>query len=126
MKKVMTISQTGTLIYPQVEVASNFRRRFLGLMGRRNLDEGTGLLLTHCSSIHTCFMCFPIDVVYLDRNFKVLEYETVRPWRLGSLIKGTCHILELPACAADQLRRGQLIALQMITDSRKGNRDADR
>lgn len=115
MKKVMTISQDGEIVYPQIEVASNFRQRFWGLMGRRQLEDGRGLLLERCSGIHTCFMKFPIDVVYLDRSFKVLDYETVRPWKLGSLIKGACHVLELPAGAGTQLKRGHPVALMLYS-----------
>jgi len=111
MKKVITISQGGKICYPRIEMASNFRQRFWGLMGRGGLVEGTGLLLKHCSSIHTCFMKFPIDVVYLDHSFKVLDVETVRPWKLGSLIKGARHVLELPEYAGDQLKRGYPITL---------------
>lgn len=111
MKKVIAISQNGEIAYPQIEVADDFWQRFCGLMGRKQLEDGEGLLLRHCSSIHTCFMKFSIDVVYLDRNFKVLDYETVRPWKIGSLIKGAHHVLELPAGAGTQLKRGNPIAL---------------
>jgi len=111
MKKMIAIGQEGETAYLQVEVADNFWQRFWGLMGRKQLEDGRGLLLEGCSGIHTCFMKFPIDVVYLDRNFKVLNYETVKPWKLGSLIKGACHVLELPAGAGNQLKQGQSIAL---------------
>lgn len=111
MGKEIAISQDGEIAYPQIEVAADFWQRFCGLMGRKQLADGTGLLLKNCSSIHTCFMKFPIDVVYLDRNFKVLNYETVRPWKLGSLIKGVRHVLELPEGAGAQLKRGHPIAL---------------
>lgn len=111
MKKVSSLSQEGRIIYPQIEIAANFRQRFWGLMGRKQLAEGSGLLLERCSGIHTCFMKFSIDAVYMERNFRVLDYETIRPWKLGSLIKGACHVLELPAGAGNRLKRGYPIAL---------------
>lgn len=120
MKKMITVSQEGKVIYSQIEVASTFTQRFWGLMGREQLGEEKGLLLERCSCIHTCFMRFAIDVVYLDQAFTVLDYETVRPWRRGSRVKGARHVLELPANAGSQLRRGHPIELKMITNSQKG------
>ena len=55
----------------QLEVADNFVKRFLGLMGRKNLPQGQGLLITNCNSIHMCFMKFPIDVIYIDEDWKI-------------------------------------------------------
>lgn len=106
MKKKMAVYQNNKLIYPQVEIASNFFRRLHGLMGKQRLEDGEGLLLLKCSGVHTCFMRFPIDVVYLDADFRVLEYDTVRPWSLGSFVKGTKSILELPAAGGKRLKKG--------------------
>lgn len=121
MGKVIAISQDGEVFYPQIEVADNFWQRFCGLMGRKQLADGAGLLLKRCSSIHTCFMKFTIDVVYLDRNLKVLEYETIRPWKLGSLIKGVSHVLELPEGAGSQLKRGHPISLMLYSSVGEDN-----
>lgn len=52
-------------------------------MGCRSLDVGKGLFLRPCTSIHTCFMRFPIDVIFLDAHDRVLKVRKhVRPWRL--------------------------------------------
>lgn len=96
-----------------VQTADTFLSRFLGLMGKRELPEGTGLWLKPCSSIHCCFMRFAIDVIYLDAGDRVLYSETVRPWRIGRIVKGTRSVLELNAgeargiCAGEELRRMQ-------------------
>jgi uncharacterized membrane protein (UPF0127 family) len=42
-----------------------------GLLGRRSLPPGEGLLIAHCGSIHTVGMRFAIDVVFLDRSWRV-------------------------------------------------------
>jgi len=87
----------------QLEVAAGFWRRFRGLMLRRQLPAGHGLLLTACSSVHTCFMRFALDLVYLDRQGKVLRcVQNVKPWRAsnsGALLSraGVAHCMELPA-----------------------------
>lgn len=88
----------GTDLATKVDVAGTFGRRFLGLMGRAVLVPGAGLLLTPCSSVHTWFMRFPIDLVYLDAGWRVLHtVEALAPFRLGPYVRGTRHVLELPA-----------------------------
>jgi uncharacterized membrane protein (UPF0127 family) len=75
-----------------------------GLLGRRELPEGEGILLRHAGSIHTFFMRFPIDAVFLDREQTVLRVvPDIRPWRAAGQ-KGARAVLELPAGEAG--RRG--------------------
>ena len=65
------------------EVAETFAERARGLIGRRGLPSGTGMLITKCNCIHTCFMRFPIDAVFLDGGGQVVKtVRNVRPWRL--------------------------------------------
>jgi len=65
------------------EVAETFAQRTKGLIGRRDLASGTGLLITRCNCIHTCFMRFPIDATFLDRKGDVVKIvRNIRPWRL--------------------------------------------
>lgn len=75
--------------------AANFLTRFRGLMMKKKLYPFTGLFLKNCSCIHTCFMRFPIDVIYLDQEYKVLDSETIEPWKRGKMIKGAKHVLEV-------------------------------
>ena len=81
-------------------VADSPRTRLRGLLGRRELPAGEGLLLRPSSSIHTWFMRFAIDVVFLDRELRVLRIvEAVRPWRFAGC-RGAHAVLELGAGAA--------------------------
>ena len=65
------------------EVAETFRDRMRGLVGRDGLAPGTGMLITRCNCIHTLFMRFPIDAVFLDRRGDAVKtVRNVRPWRL--------------------------------------------
>ena len=105
MKKVYEILQGGTCC-AAVEVADTFFARFRGLMLRKSLDPGEGLLLKDCPAIHCCFMRFPIDAVYLDKNMTVLAKETVNPWHLGRRVPGTVHVLELDKGKAEGLGPG--------------------
>ena len=85
--------------------------RLRGLLGRDGLDAGEGLLLQPASSIHTFFMRFPIDAVFLDRSFVVVGIaDEVEPWRAASR-RGAKAVLELPA--GESLRRGLAVGDQL-------------
>ena len=88
----------------EVEIAESFLSRLRGLMGRRRLDEGHGLLLAPCNSIHMLFMRFAIDVVYLDKNFCIKKIARDVPTWIGmSFCFGAWGALELPSGEADRL-----------------------
>lgn len=95
----------------QVVLADNFIKRFRGLMGKKHLFSGEGLLLKNCSSVHCYFMHIPIDVVYLSKDMYVLFIETIQPWHIGKFVRKTRHILELPAGFAKDLQVGSKLSL---------------
>jgi uncharacterized membrane protein (UPF0127 family) len=67
-------------------------------MGRSSLPPGEALLIRPCSSVHSFFMRFPIDVVFLDREGVVLKvYAPLRPWRASTWVRGARQALEMPA-----------------------------
>ena len=89
----------------EVEIAETFLSRLRGLMGRRRLEEGHGLLLAPCNSIHMLFMRFAIDVVYLDKDFYIKKIaRNVLPWIGMSFCFGAWGALELPSGEADRLK----------------------
>ncbi len=89
------------------EIADRALPRMRGLMGRRALPAGEGLLLRPAPAIHTAFMRFPIDALFLDRELRVLEVvERLRPWRTASS-RGARAVLEL--AAGESSRRGVLV-----------------
>ena len=64
------------------EVAETFAERAKGLIGRKGLAPGEGMLIPRCNCIHTFFMRFPIDATFFDRSGKVVKtVRNVRPWR---------------------------------------------
>ena len=94
----------GTIVCERCTVADNPLRRMRGLLGRDGLDSGEGLLLRPASAVHTYFMRFPIDVVFLDRSLVVVDIaDSVDPWKARSR-KGAKAVLELPAGESE--RRG--------------------
>jgi uncharacterized protein len=88
----------GTALVERGRVADNLWTRFRGLMGERALPAGDGMLITPCTSVHCMFMSIPIDVVYCDRQDRVVAIDAaLKPWHIGSLHKGVHHVIELPA-----------------------------
>lgn len=84
------------------ELADRPLARMRGLMWRNGLPAGEGLLLRPAPSIHTAFMRFPIDAVFLDRDLRVLAVvERLRPWRTASK-RSARAVLELPAGEASR------------------------
>ena len=95
---------TGAAVCERCVVADRPLLRMRGLLGRRDLHADEGILLRPAGSIHTHFMRFPIDVVFLDRDCRVVDVRpTVRPWRTASK-RGAKAVLELRAGEAQ--RRG--------------------
>ena len=71
-------------LVPQLKIARTFWQRAMGLMGKRRLAAGHGMLFPHCRSIHTCFMRFPLDVIFLDgENRPVKIIRNLKPWRMA-------------------------------------------
>ena len=88
----------------RIEEADTFWKRFLGLMGRRRLPRGQGLLLSPCSSVHMCFMRFSIDVLYLDEEYRILKIaRNLLPWIGMSICPGAKSALELAAGEAERM-----------------------
>jgi uncharacterized protein len=85
-------------------------------MGRRGLAPGEGLLLKPTPSIHTCFMRFPIDAVFLDAELRVLDVKPhLRPWRFAGR-RRTRAVLELASGEAQRLslRAGAVLELAPV------------
>jgi len=97
-----------------IDVADSVWRRFVGLMGRRELPAGHGLCIRPCSSIHMFFMRFPIDAVFVDGDGRIVRlYEAIRPWRVTRIVRRAKAVLELPAGTArsHRLNVGDMITL---------------
>lgn len=102
----------GTLA-SRIETAFDSKRRNQGLLGRSGLDGGSALVLAPCTAVHTFFMKFAIDVVFVDRRGRVIKAVTeLRPWRIAVAL-GAHAVVELPAgvIVASGTRAGDAIAL---------------
>jgi uncharacterized membrane protein (UPF0127 family) len=103
----------GAVVCERCTVADTMVPRMKGLLGRRELPSGEGILLRPASSIHMFFMRFPIDAVFLDGDLRVLRVvPDLRPWRIAAR-RGARSILELAAgeCGRRGVEEGQQLRL---------------
>ena len=90
------------LVARVIETAFESRSRNRGLLGRSGLADDTALILAPCSSIHTCFMQFAIDVAFVDRDGQILRARrAVAPWRIQASLRASA-VVELAAGALDR------------------------
>lgn len=92
------------VVVQNLEIANTAWQRFKGLMGRKAIEEGSGLWLEPCADIHSCFMRFKFDAVFLDGSGKVLHLiEKMKPWRMSRYVLKGKVVLELPAGEIERL-----------------------
>jgi hypothetical protein len=104
----------GAVVCERCEIPKSAFGRARGLLGRSGLEPGSGMLIDSAPSVHMFFMRFPIDVVFLDRDRRVVGVRHgLRPWRVAGARRAVAA-LELPAgaAAAAGLERGDVLALE--------------
>lgn len=116
MKTLELRTVDGRCVARRVRMACSFRSRCMGLLSRDAIPPEEGLLLLPGGSIHTLGMRFTIDVVFLNRQMRILALaERVPPWRIRVAPRGTRRVLEL---AAGQISATKLtIGTYLIVDS---------
>lgn len=115
--KRFSVRNTGknTTLVTDGTLASSFVSRFFGLMGRRGVPEGGGMLITSSASIHSFFMRFRFDAIFIDRDRRVVKVvPSMRQWWVAFGGKGAKDVLELPAgvAAATNTERGDVLAFE--------------
>ena len=115
MRRVVTVQkEDGTVVCERCLIADSMWLRMKGLLGRADLPENEGILITPCSSIHMFFMGFAIDAVFLDRDLQVLKVvPRLRPWRMAARLRAR-SVLELAAGACE--RRGVQVGDRLSLD----------
>jgi len=85
----------------------------MGLLALPPLERGQALWLAGCGSVHTWGMRYPIDVLFLDGELRVLRVtHGLRPWAVGWKAPATRHVVELPAGAAREVREGDRLRVE--------------
>ena len=108
---------SGAPVSERCEIAETPVSRMRGLLGRARLERGEALLIRPTWSVHTFFMRFPIDVVFVDRDLRVLGVApNLRPWRAAARRRAHA-VLELAAgeCARRRVEPG--VTLRLVANS---------
>ena len=116
-KRLVTVANLtrGTLLGDRIEIADTSLSRFLGLIPKRGLNAGEGLLIKPSSGVHMFWMRFAIDVVGLDRQMRVVRlWRNLRPWRMTSVSMQMHSALELPVGQIDagEVQLGDVLEIQ--------------
>jgi uncharacterized membrane protein (UPF0127 family) len=102
MVHVENTTRTITLL-DAGRLAANSWTRLRGLIGVKELRAGDGLLIKPCHGVHCMFMSIPIDVVYVDRQDRVVAVDhAMKPWRVGKIYGNSVYVIELPAGAVEK------------------------
>lgn len=111
MTRVVRRVHDGRVVCERCRVADSFWLRFRGLMLRRSVDGGEGMLFERTGSIHMFFMRVPLDVLFCDAELRVLKVvRGLRPWRTAGA-RGATVTIELAAGAAAEIDAGDELEL---------------
>jgi uncharacterized membrane protein (UPF0127 family) len=104
--------ESGRTLVERLAVADRFWSRFVGWQFRKPPAAGEGLLLVPCSSVHTCMVRFPLDLMFVDRAGEVLVVRRgVRPWRLVAPVAKSHAVIELLAGSLGEVQPGDRLAV---------------
>jgi uncharacterized protein len=109
-------SRNGRIVAREVETAFDSDTRKKGLMGRESMAAGSALVIAPSNSVHTFFMRFPIDLLFVRRDGEVLKVRhSVQPWRLSGSLRAFA-VVELPAGAAQmaEVSAGDRLVVQPV------------
>ena len=116
MKIRVRNKERGTVLAEGADVAEDSKTRRTGLLKHERLEPGQGLWIVPCESVHSFWMKFAIDVLYLDRQKKVKKVRAnMVPWRVSVCLMAH-SVLELPAgtAAATGTRRGDILEFEKV------------
>ena len=112
MTEVALRREDGSIVCERCVLADTALARMRGLLGRRELPSGEGILLKPASSVHMAFMRFPIDAVFLDRDLRVVKVASdLQPWRAAGSRRAKA-VLEIPA--GEAARRGLSVGDRLV------------
>lgn len=110
------VKETQATIAQDVRVAKTMSERMIGLMFSDDIPKGDGLLIMPCNSIHTFFMRYPIDVLFLDKNNVIVKmYRSLAAWRITPIVFTSKKVLELRAGSlSDDLKIGMSLEVENV------------
>ena len=89
--------RTAKSLGKEITIASTFRERFVGLLGRSGISHGQGLLIERCNQVHMLFMRFEIGILFLASDMRIVGIQSsLKPWQVSSRVADAAAVLELP------------------------------
>ena len=110
-------ARTGQVLADRLLTAFDSASRRTGLLKHTSLPEGTAMIIAPCSSIHTFFMKFPIDVVFVAKDGRVLKVRrSMSPWRISASL-GAFAVVEMSAAQpAGNFSEGSVLSVRPESD----------
>src|SRR3569832_1195442 len=97
----------GTRLGDTIKIADSSLRRIVGLLGTPHLEPHSGLLIFPTQGVHTFFMKYPIDLVFINKRRQVIGTRIgLKPYRLSLIMWSAECVLELPEGVIEQTRAG--------------------
>ena len=112
---VLVNATKKTVVSDNCHFANTVLKRMVGLLNRRQFGKGEGLLLDRCYGIHTFGMRFPIDVLFLDKDLRVIRAVKALPPHRTCVVRKSVYVLEVPAGALDASRTEEGDQIQIRT-----------
>jgi uncharacterized membrane protein (UPF0127 family) len=95
--KIINVTKNALLAENAI-IAGTFSKRIKGLLGEKDFKKGQALMITPCNSIHTLFMRFPIDVLFVDSDNRIVKLIShMLPFRISGIYFQAHFVIELPA-----------------------------
>lgn len=114
-QNIVRIVSSDACVAERAEVANTFSSRLIGLLGRDGLAPGSALVLKPSALIHTAFMRFPIDVIFLDGRQRVVATAThLQPFRVAWGGWSARMVVELPAGTIEKFKLPVGTTLQFV------------
>lgn len=109
-------TEKNIVIGKNVKFANNMFSRMKGLMFSSEMDGFDALLITPCNSIHTFFMNYPIDIIFLNKEYKVIKIiKNIKPWRLTGIYFKATQVLEfMGGTLNESLQEGETLEVTCI------------
>lgn len=100
------------VVVTNLHFARSLGSRLIGLLGTKSIAPGYGLLISPCNQVHTFFMNFVIDVIFLDHSNHIVKIcPKLKPWRLSPLVWKAKTVLEMNEGGSEGLRVGDLLQI---------------
>ena len=108
--------QSGQVIGEKVELATSLIRRSVGLMFRSTMGEVDGVIIENTNSVHTCFMRFPMDAVFLSRDNTIIKIiRRMKTWRFTWIYWRAVRVLEFEGgVLPESVREGDTLEVTLV------------